>query len=68
MSPPACPFLPRLQEEWNHASQLRHFSAVRKLDNHPFPAGAPPVCPAPGLPPRCHVLQCVSVGCEPQTW
>lgn len=33
---------PLLQEEWNNASQLRHFSAVRKLDNQqPFPAGAP---------------------------
>lgn len=31
---------PMAQEEWNNASQLRHFSAVRKLDNQqPFPAG-----------------------------
>lgn len=28
------------QEEWNSAAHLRHFSAVRKLDNQPFPAGA----------------------------
>lgn len=30
---------PMTQEEWNHSSQLRHFSAVRKLDNQPFPTG-----------------------------
>ncbi|PRW60975.1 DNA polymerase alpha catalytic subunit [Chlorella sorokiniana] len=30
---------PMSQEEWNSAAHLRHFSAVRKLDNQPFPAG-----------------------------
>lgn len=30
---------PMAQEEWNNAAHLRHFSAVRKLDNQPFPAG-----------------------------
>ena len=28
---------PMAQEEWNNARQLRHFSAVRRLDGQPFP-------------------------------
>ncbi|PSC73303.1 DNA polymerase alpha catalytic subunit [Micractinium conductrix] len=30
---------PMSQEEWNSAFQLRHFSAVRRLDGQPFPTG-----------------------------
>jgi hypothetical protein len=48
-----------LQEEWNHASQLRHFSAVRKLDDHPFPAGAPSPH-APSLPCALHITCCTA--------
>ena len=45
-----------MQDEWNSPSQLRHFSAVRKLDNQPFPAG--------GSAKRGHSACCAAVPCR----
>ena len=31
--------LEHLQEDWRQKRGFKHFSIIRKLDGHPFPAG-----------------------------